>query len=87
MIDPIDQGSSNPAAVRRIQRALAERLGEFKDATIVERVTAIYRIAQAATEAAINGSNPIERAQNKRIMREVLADILMRTLDDNEVVH
>ena len=85
--DPIDQGSSNPAAVRRIQRAIAECLQQFTGATVVERVTAIYRIAQAATESVIEHSDPLQRAENKRVMREVLGDILMRTLDVNETVH
>jgi len=86
--DPIDQNVSNPAAVRRIQRDLAETLSKHRGSTILERVTAIYRVAQAATESAIDHSNPLEREENKRVMREVLADIMLSTLGPKrETVH
>jgi hypothetical protein len=78
----------NAAVVKRLQREIADALGRFPSATILERLTAIYRIAQAATESAVEHSNPIEREQNKRVMREVLGSILLDTLGPKrETVH
>lgn len=76
----------NEKAANRMRTALVKTMSDFPAATISEKIAAVYGLARVMTETAIEISHPAQRAENKKIMRETLALILMETLDEEETL-